>query len=90
MPKSVIFERSARKHSREPFRSLGKQLLKDGKLITQPYLDSENDLFVNANVVGEEDIKTGWIYVLKSKSTNPNIASIQNLYKIWICKLLSR
>lgn len=76
----TIFENGT--YSNMLFRSLGKQLLKDGKLITQSEYDSENDLFVNANVVGEEDFKTGWIYVLKSKSTNPNIASIQNLYKI--------
>lgn len=64
------------------YRSLGKQIQKNGKLITQPENDSENELFVNANIVAEEDIKTGWIYVLKSKSTNPAISSIQNLYKI--------
>lgn len=64
------------------YRSLGKQIQKNGKLITQPYQDSENDLFVNANIVGEEDVKTGWIYVLKTKSTHPVISSIQNLYKI--------
>jgi hypothetical protein len=64
------------------YRSLGKQIQKNGKLITQPEYDSENELFVNANIIAEEDIKTGWIYVLKSKSFNPAISSIQNLYKI--------
>jgi hypothetical protein len=76
----TIFENGT--YSNMKFRSLGKQLLKDGKLITQPEYDSENDLFVNANIVAEEDVKTGWIYVLKSKSTHPAISSIQNLYKI--------
>jgi hypothetical protein len=64
------------------FRSLGKQIQKDGKLITNTYEATENELFVNANLVMEEDVQTGWIYVLKSKSTNPKIASISDLYKI--------
>lgn len=64
------------------FRSLGKALQKGGKLITDTGESSENDLFVNANILNEEDIQTGWIYVLKSKSTNTQIASISNLYKI--------
>ena len=64
------------------FRSLGKQLLKDGKLITQPNYMNDQELFVNANVLKEEDLQTGLIYILKSKSTNPEIASIKNLYKI--------
>ncbi len=64
------------------FRSLGKALQKSGKLITDTYENLENELFVNANILNEEDIQTGWIYILKSKSTNPLIASISNLYKI--------
>lgn len=64
------------------FRSLGKQLLKNGKIITNSDEAIEHELFVNANMVSEEDVKTGWIYVLKSKSTHPDITSINNLYKI--------
>src|SRR5690606_1137881 len=33
-------------------------------------------------LVEEEDIQTGWVYVLKSKSTHPEISAIENLYKI--------
>jgi hypothetical protein len=76
----TIFENGT--YSNMLFRSLGKQIQKDGKLITNTYEATENELFVNANLVMEEDVQTGWIYVLKSKSTNPKIASISNLYKI--------
>ncbi len=76
----TIFENGT--YSNMFFRSLGKQIQKDGKLITNTYVATENELFVNANLVKEEDIQTGWIYVLKSKSVNPKISSIKNLYKI--------
>jgi hypothetical protein len=64
------------------FRSLGKQIQKSGKLITNTYEKIEQDLFVNTGLVKEEDIQSGWIYVLKSKSTNTQIAKIKDLYKI--------
>ena len=64
------------------YRSLGKQLQLNGKLITNTDTYASNELFVNANIVQEEDIQTGWIYVLKSKSTDPKISSITDLYKI--------
>ncbi len=64
------------------YRSLGKQIQKNGKLITNTYQSLNNELFVNANLVKEDDIQTGWIYVLKSKSSNPEITSIKNLFKI--------
>ena len=64
------------------FRSLGKQILKNGKLITNTNEELEQELFVNTGLVEEEDLQTGWIYVLKSKSTNAELSSIQNLYKI--------
>lgn len=64
------------------FRSLGKQIQKSGKLITNTQEGINAELYVNAGMVKEEDIQTGWIYVLKSKSTHPDISSIKNLYKI--------
>lgn len=36
--------------------------------------------------VNSEDQKTGYIYVLKSKSTDANINSMRNLYKIGYSK----
>ena len=64
------------------YRSLGKQIQKSGKLITNTSDKIEQDLFVNTGLVKEEDLQTGWIYVLKSKSTNTKLSSIQDLYKI--------
>ena len=39
-------------------------------------------MFVNTGLVKEEDLQTGWIYILKSKSTNKEITNIKDLYKI--------
>lgn len=76
----TVFENAT--YSNMLYRSLGKQIQKNGKLITNTDSYIQNELFVNANLVKEEDIQTGWIYVLKSKSTNPKISSIKDLYKI--------
>jgi len=64
------------------FRSLGKQIQKDGKLITNTYDKIEQDLFVNSGLVEEEDVQSGWIYVLKTKSTKKELTDINDLYKI--------
>lgn len=76
----TVFENGT--YSNMLYRSLGKQILKSGKLITNTYESTNEELFVNANLVMEEDIETGWVYVLKSKSANPEISTIKNLYKI--------
>lgn len=76
----TIFENGT--YSNMLYRSLGKQIQKNGKLITDPEYAIENEFFINANLVKEEDLQTGWIYVLKSKSTNPQISSIKDLHKI--------
>ncbi|MDN5478851.1 MAG: GIY-YIG nuclease family protein, partial [Chryseobacterium sp.] len=69
------------------FRSLGKAIQKNGKLITNPDENIERQLFENAGVVKEEDVESGWIYILKSKSDNKEIQNIQDLYKIGFSKL---
>lgn len=76
----TIFENGT--YSNMLYRSLGKQIQKSGKLITNTYESTNDELFVNANLVMEEDIETGWVYILKSKSVNPEISTIKNLYKI--------
>lgn len=76
----TIFENST--YSNLLYRSLGKQLQLNGKLVTNTDAYSQNELFVNANLIEEEDIQTGWIYVLKSKSIDPRISSLKDLYKI--------
>ncbi|MGO2117885.1 MAG: GIY-YIG nuclease family protein [Fusobacterium sp.] len=61
------------------FRSLVKTLYLDGKTITNTIDQINKNFFSEVNA---EDKDTGYIYVLKSKSTNPKINSITNLYKI--------
>jgi len=76
----TIFENGT--YSNMLFRSLGKQIHKDGKMVTNIDDKEEQILFINNDIVKEEDIDTGWIYILKSKSDNPEIKNIQDLYKI--------
>lgn len=76
----TIFENGT--YSNMLFRSLGKQIQKDGKLITNTNEAINNELYTHSGMIKEEDVQTGWVYILKSKSTNPEIASIKNLYKI--------
>lgn len=76
----TIFENGT--ESNMLYRSLGKQIQKNGKLITNSNEYTENQLFVSSGLVEEEDVQTGWIYVLKSKSTDAKICSIKDLYKI--------
>ncbi|HTN07956.1 GIY-YIG nuclease family protein [Agriterribacter sp.] len=77
---TTVFENGT--YSNMLYRSLGKQILKSGKLITNTYEAMENEFFISPSLVKEEDIQTGWIYVLKSKSIHPEISVIKNLYKI--------
>ena len=76
----TIFENGT--YSNMLYRSLGKQIQKSGKLITNSQEGINNELYVNSGMVMEEDIKTGWIYILKSKSNHPEISGIENLFKI--------
>lgn len=76
----TVFENGT--YSNMLYRSLGKQIQKDGKLITNTYDKIEQDLFVNSGLVKEEDVQSGWIYVLKTKSTKKELTDINDLYKI--------
>ena len=76
----IIFENAT--FSNMLYRSLGKSLYNSGKMISEIGNLYQHDLFVNTSTVKEEDSQTGWIYVLKSKSENPNITNINDLYKI--------
>lgn len=77
---TIIFENGTK--SNMYYRSLSKSLYNNGGIVSDTDKDAEDELFKNANIVNEEDVQTGWIYVLRSKSTNPDIASIKDLYKI--------
>lgn len=76
----TIFENGT--YSNMLYRSLGKQIQKSGKLITNTDENTNNELYVNAGMINEEDEQTGWVYILRSKSDNPKIAAIKDLYKI--------
>lgn len=76
----IIFENGTK--SNMYYRSLSKSLYNNGSIISDTDEYAENELFKNANIIGEEDLESGWIYILKSKSTSPKIASLKNLYKI--------
>ncbi len=67
-------------------RSVEKILYENGKAVTEN-IDKVNEGFIeDFNPITEEDEETGYIYVLKSKSTDNRIASIANLYKIGFSK----
>ena len=76
----TIFEDGT--YSNMLYRSLGKQVQKNGKMITESIETVEQDFFKTPTQLNDEDTQSGWIYVVKSKSTNPSIAGIKDLYKI--------
>src|SRR5690554_253157 len=76
----TVFENGT--YSNMLYTSLGRGLQNNGKMITNTYENIEQDLFVNTGLVKEEDIQSGWIYVLKTKSTKKELAGIKDLYKI--------
>ena len=76
----TIFENGTR--SSMLYRSLGKQIQKSGRVVSEIGEHSKNTLFGNVDALSEGDNKTGWIYVVKSKSKNVAIAEIKDLYKI--------
>lgn len=78
---TTIFENGTK--SNMLYRSLSKNLYaKKGKLITNTIEEINSDLYINAGMIKEEDIPTGRVYILKSKSQHPSVSGIKNLYKI--------
>lgn len=69
------------------YRSLYKALLANGKAVTHNSEYDDLNFFQNQNLISEEDLETGWIYILKSKSQNPAIADLEHLYKIGFSKV---
>lgn len=64
-------------------RSLGKGLFDDGYAISE----HEDKVLDKLSPISDEDESTGYIYILKSKSTHPDIQSIEHLYKIGFSKV---
>lgn len=80
----IIFENGT--ESNMLYRSLYKSLLANGRAVTRN-IDKVNEGFMeNFGTITEEDEEVGYIYVLKSKSTDERITSIENLYKIGYSK----
>lgn len=59
-------------------RSLSAELYKDGRRVAE----NEDKLLGGLRVISDDDNETGFIYILKSLSSDPNIQNIPNLYKI--------
>jgi len=64
------------------YRSLGKLIQKNGMVITDTDENIQYQLNKNTGLLEERDLQSGWIYVLKSKSKRPEIANVNNLFKI--------
>lgn len=76
----VIFENGT--ESNMKFRSLGKNLFDNGYSVTANLKTAEEDFLKSFSNITKEDTEAGFIYVLRSKSTDPKISSLENLYKI--------
>ena len=61
--------------------SLAKSLYLDGYSVTANIDTNEDDLR-KSMLIADTDVASGYIYVLKSRSDNTEIASVKNLYKI--------
>lgn len=61
--------------------TLVKSLYTEGYTVVD-YSDVEPDYLVKHFTPGKNDVISGWIYILRSLSTNPEIAGIKDLYKI--------
>ncbi|MFA5688317.1 MAG: GIY-YIG nuclease family protein [Kiritimatiellales bacterium] len=59
-------------------RSLARALYKNGRRVTE----HQDRLMDDLNNITEEDGQTGFIYILRSLSADPQITSIEHLYKI--------
>lgn len=64
------------------YRSLAKALYKDGRIVSETNEQANSNFYTSFNGITEDDTSTGYIYILKSKSTDPRIQSYDHLYKI--------
>lgn len=61
--------------------TLAKSLYTEGYSVVD-YGDTDPDYLAKHFTPGENDVISGWIYILQSLSTDPEIAGIKDLYKI--------
>ena len=76
----VIFENGTQ--SNMLYRSLGKSIYDDGNTISEIAEDIETRNTSQTIENSDDDTKTGLIYILKTRSTNPEIARLSNLFKV--------
>lgn len=67
-------------------RSVEKMLYDEGSAISHSKSTDTDVLMRNTHLVNESDQESGFIYVLRSKSTDPIIRGIKNLYKIGVAR----
>lgn len=63
-------------------RSVEKILYANGKVVTENVDDVTEEFYERFTDITNEDKEAGYIYVLSSKSTDPKIREIKNLFKI--------
>jgi len=63
-------------------RSVEKILYANGKVVTENADDVTEEFYERFTNITDEDKEAGYIYVLSSKSTDPKITEIKNLFKI--------
>ena len=63
-------------------RSVEKSLYANGMVVTENADDVTEKFYESFKDITEEDMEAGYIYVLSSKSTDPKIQAIKNLFKI--------
>ncbi len=68
------------------YRSVAKALYANGQVVAKSEKQSLDEYNKTFGGITPEDKEAGYIYVLKSKSENPNIKNIENLYKIGYSK----
>ncbi|MCB0537835.1 MAG: GIY-YIG nuclease family protein [Bacteroidetes bacterium] len=79
-----IFENGTESNMKK--RSVEKILYANGRVVTEN-IDKVNEGFIESfSTITDEDEEAGYIYVLKSKSTDERIAAIQDLYKVGYSK----
>lgn len=64
------------------YRSLAKSLYEDGRIVTETNDAVNEEFYTKMSGITEEDDATGYIYVLSSLSSDPEIQATQDLYKI--------
>ena len=65
------------------YRSVAKAIYAGGaKMVSNLEATEQLNIFDNIDDVNKQDLSSGWVYVLKSKSQRPEIKNIDNLYKI--------